>query len=180
LLLIFGGFHAKAQNQKPLTTDRDIVIIKGDNKSQEEGQICRDACGECKAANPLKYGIHGKKARSVLEKKAIGKNEFSSGFSQSNGNAHWRKHMAHYPGMTSQEYAEAALELIQSHCGGSIRGYVRENGQIVRYNAQTKDYVIGNNDEKLEIPVGIASMHRINEVKYERKMKEEAYGDDYY
>ena len=57
---------------------------------------------------------------------------------------------------------------------------VRKNGQIVRYNRLTGDYVIGNNDDDSVIPIGIATMYKINELAYDRFLKEEAYGDEYY
>jgi hypothetical protein len=57
---------------------------------------------------------------------------------------------------------------------------MRENGQIVRYNRITGDLVVGNNQPNDENAVGIATMHKIKEAKYERLLKEEAFGDDYY
>ena len=82
--------------------------------------------------------------------------------------------------MTEQEYKDAALELIQMPCGGNIRGYARENGQIIRYNRVTQDYVIGNNSYDYDIPIGIATMYKIDENKFDRLLKEEAYGNEYY
>ena len=113
-------------------------------------------------------------------KPSIGRNRFLHGFTEANGYSHWNKHKSQYPGMTVQDYVDEALKLIQSPCGGSIRGYARENGQIVRFNALTNDYVVGYNDSDGGIPYGIATMYKIDERVYERKLKEEAFGDDYY
>lgn len=110
----------------------------------------------------------------------IGRNTFFVGFMQPNLDAHWNKHFWQYKGISKKQYANTALDLIQSACGGNIRGYVRENGQIIRYNRSTNDYVVGNNDGRSGIPIGIATMYKLDELKYEQRMKEEAYGDEYY
>jgi hypothetical protein len=107
-----------------------------------------------------------------------GGNKFTVGFVPLNLSTHWRKHYSEYPGVTKAQYAAAALMLIQMPCGENIRGYIRENGQIVRYNRLTHDYVVGNNDDTSGIPLGIATMYKLDELKYEQRMKEEAFNDD--
>ena len=113
-------------------------------------------------------------------KAAVGKNKFTIGFNRRNLNVHFSKHKKAYPGMSKQDYDVAALTLIQQPCGGNIRGYVRENGQIVRYNRLTNDLVIGNNSEDSDVPIGIATMHKVSEYKFDRLLKEEAYGNEYF
>ncbi|MDR1019496.1 MAG: hypothetical protein LBL73_01960 [Synergistaceae bacterium] len=108
-----------------------------------------------------------------------GANTFQTGFTKPNLDAHFSKHKKDYAGISKQQYGDEALLLIQSKAEGDIRGYVRENGQIVRYNRITGDLVIGNNQPNGENAIGIATMHKVKEAKYERLLKEEAFGDDY-
>ena len=166
------GFAAK----NPLTKDGKTDIIKVSDNYNE--YLCTDTSGEYKAKNPLKCKVHGEQYR--LRKAGIGINKFIIGFNDKNLKSHFRKHRKEYPGLSEQDYNNTALELIQKPCGADVRGYVRENGQIVRYNRITGDYVIGNNDEDSDIPIGIATMFKIKELAYDRFLKEEAYGDEYY
>ena len=140
--------------------------------------ICTDADEVCKAKAPSSCWKHGMQYN--IKNSAIGKNKFHTGFNKHNLEIHYKKHNRQYPGITKQAYDETALELMQQACGGNIRGYVRENGQIVRYNRTTNDMVIGNNNENNDVDVGIATMYKIKERDFDRFLKEEAYGDDYY
>jgi len=120
---------------------------------------------ECQAENLAKYRQHKAQAQR-LRKAAIGKNRFTSGFSALNRRAHWNRHRNQYSSMSEQEYAREALRLIQLPCGGDIRGYARENGQIIRYSRLTGNYVVGYNDEDKTIPHGIATMYKLDERVY--------------
>jgi hypothetical protein len=66
------------------------------------------------------------------------------GFSESNLETHWETHQHEYDGMTKEQYAARALELIQMPVGGDIHGYKNKYGQIVRYDARTNDFVKGH------------------------------------
>ena len=91
---------------------------------------------------------------------ATGANKFSKGFSKQNLDAHWdgsqkaHSHKAEYPGMTRQQYAERALDLVQQPVKGNILGYKNKNGQICRYDKTTNDFVKGRPNE------GIATMFK--------------------
>jgi hypothetical protein len=122
----------------------------------------------------------GRYPKGSGEKDRSGANKFDTGFSEHNLNVHFGKHQKEYAEMPKADYSDAAFQLIQSRCGGNIRGYVRENGQIVRYNRLTGDLVIGNDRADNDLDIGIATMHKIPEVKFDRLLKEEAFGDDYY
>ena len=86
-----------------------------------------------------------------------GANRFQQGFSSQNLNAHWdgpHSHAKEYPELTKEEYAQRALELVQSPVSGSVDGYKNARGQVVRYDRATNDYVVGNPD------LGIATMFK--------------------
>lgn len=56
--------------------------------------------------------------------------------------------------MNKQQYQSRALELAQMPVGGDIDGYMTEEGQIVRYDRKTNDFVKGHPG------VGIATMFK--------------------
>lgn len=96
--------------------------------------------------------------KSSDEISAVGANKFEKGFSKHNLDEHWggtHDHSAEYPGYTKEQYAERALQLVQSEADGkNILGYKNSNGQIARYDVKTNDYVIGRPSE------GIATMFK--------------------
>ena len=62
-------------------------------------------------------------------------------------------HSAQYPGFTKEQYAQRALDLIQSPADGKrILGYKNAKGQVVRYDKEANDYVAG------DPRIGIATM----------------------
>lgn len=89
---------------------------------------------------------------------ALGANKFENGFSENNLNEHWggsHDHSAEYPGFTKEQYAQRALELIQSAADGkNILGYKLQDGTIARYDVKNNDYVKGHPN------VGISTMFK--------------------
>lgn len=89
---------------------------------------------------------------------STGKNKFLCGFSEKNLDRHWggtSDHSAQYPGMTREQYAQAALSLIQSPADGkSILGYSTARGAVVRYDVTANDFVKGYPGN------GIATMYK--------------------
>lgn len=105
---------------------------------------------------------------------ATGPNKFTQGFSQRNLEAHWdgtHGHSRQYPGMTMQEYAKRALELIQKPVRGNVLGYKNAQGQIVRYDRETNDFVKGHPS------LGIATMFKpaAGEAYFLRKKEQEGF-----
>lgn len=96
--------------------------------------------------------------KSSAEISAVGANKFEKGFSKHNLDEHWggtHDHSAEYPGYTKEQYAERALELVQSAADGkNVLGYKNSCGQVVRYDINKNDFVIGRPSE------GIATMFK--------------------
>lgn len=100
--------------------------------------------------------------------RATGANKFERGFSKNNLQNHAKHLNQQYSGMTLEQYEQTAMDLIQSPVGGDIDGYVRSNGQIVRYNKKTNDFVVGRPEQ------GIATMHKLYDgERYFQKQKSE-------
>ena len=102
---------------------------------------------------------------------ATGVNHFKQGFSQHNLDEHWsgaHSHAKEYPGYTKEQYAQRALELVQSPADGkNILGYKNADGQVARYDRATNDYVVGNPE------IGIATMFKPSAgEKYFNRLKE--------
>ena len=161
---IYANFHLTHGKTK------DRIFLETNNH-------CDGSVDECRAKNRMMCRVHGERHRKQI---STGRNKFTSGFTSSNSRVHWRRHGHDYPNMTESDYAKEALRLIQLPCGGDIRGYALETGQIVRYNRITTDFVVGNNNSNSDIPYGIASMYKMDEQRFDRLLKEEAFGDDYY
>lgn len=101
---------------------------------------------------------------------ATGENYFNRGFSKHNLEKHWggsSDHSAQYPNYTREQYAERALQLIQSKADGkNILGYKNALNEIVRYDVNTNDFVKGNPK------IGIKTMFKPkNEQKYYESRK---------
>lgn len=96
--------------------------------------------------------------KSSAEISAVGANKFEKGFSEHNLAEHWggtHDHSEQYPGFTKEQYAQRALELIQSAADGeNILGYKNARGQVARYDVKNNDYVIGRPAQ------GIATMFK--------------------
>jgi len=79
---------------------------------------------------------------------AFGENHFKEGFSPENLEKHWvgnSSHSAQYPEFTKEQYAQRALELVQSAADGkNILGYKTSDDVIVRYDVKENDYVKGH------------------------------------
>ena len=79
---------------------------------------------------------------------ALGANKFEQGFSEENLDRHWggiSDHSKEYKGFTREQYAQRALELVQSAADGkNILGYKLSDGTVVRYDVNTNDYVKGH------------------------------------
>lgn len=99
----------------------------------------------------------GGKLQSSAKVSATGANKFDKGFSEDNLSAHWdgaHSHAKEYPKLTKEEYAQRALDLVQSPVGGNIDGYKNARGQVVRYDKSSNDFVAGKPD------LGIATMFK--------------------
>ena len=96
--------------------------------------------------------------KSSAEISAVGANKFEKGFSEHNLVEHWggtHDHSAEYPGYTKEQYAERALELVQSAADGkNILGYKLQDGTIARYDVKTHDYVKGHPN------IGVSTMFK--------------------
>ena len=73
-----------------------------------------------------------------------GSNEVNNKFdTDSKAVNHANKHISrHYPSLSMADYTEKAARLASSPVGGDIRGFSRDNGDIVRYNRRTGDFAI--------------------------------------
>ncbi|MGI5885525.1 MAG: phage portal protein [Candidatus Spyradocola sp.] len=116
-------------------------------------------------------------ASDAPEVSATGANRFEKGFSKRNLDAHWdgeHTHKEQYPGMTKEQYAQRARQLIEKPVGKGILGYKNSSGQIVRYDSKTNDFVKGRPDK------GIATMFKPSKGRdyYERKKAEEGIDDE--
>lgn len=80
---------------------------------------------------------------------ATGENHFTQGFTKYNLNRHFggggdSDHSDQYPGYTKEQYAQRALDLVQSRADGKrILGYKTPEGEVVRYDTATNDYAKG-------------------------------------
>jgi len=54
------------------------------------------------------------------------------------------KHSRQYPGFTKEQYAQRAHALIKSAINDHIVGYKSSNGNIVRFDESTNDFVKGS------------------------------------
>ena len=75
----------------------------------------------------------------------IGANPELKGFTKKNLAKHWkggeRDHSKEYPGFTKEQYARRALELARSPVSDHVLGYKAANGDIVRFDESTNDFV---------------------------------------
>ena len=85
---------------------------------------------------------------------AAGANPYMPAFTESNLESHWASHKNEYTGMTKEQYAQRAHDLIRSATSESILGYKSKNGSIVRYDKNTHDFVQG-------FDTGIATMFKL-------------------
>ena len=113
----------------------------------------------------LTNSSHGGILQPSQKVSPTGENKFLRGFSEKNLDRHWggtSDHSAQYPGMTREQYAQAALSLVQSPADGkSILGYSTASGAVVRYDVTTNDFVKGYPGN------GIATMYKPTKgVKY--------------
>ena len=83
-----------------------------------------------------------------------GANEFRSGFSKENLDNHWKKHFEEYKGYTKEQYAQGALDLVQTATSETILGYKNARGQVVRYDMESGNFVKGHPE------IGISTMYR--------------------
>ena len=79
---------------------------------------------------------------------ALGANKFERGFSEEGLDIHWggeSDHSGEYEGFTREQYAQRALDLIQSAADNKyIFGYKMSDGTIVRYDIKENDFVKGH------------------------------------
>lgn len=157
----FGSGGGKNDEEKPSKPD-DEIIEKGSSseKKTEEKELTEEA------------------KRSKLKSSSKGENIFTRGFSKRNLDRHWEggtsDHSEQYPDLDKEGYSQRALDLVQMAVGGNIEGYANENGQVVRYDKESNDFVKGRPDE------GIATMFKPTDgiEYYYRWKKREAMEDD--
>ena len=92
------------------------------------------------------------------------------GFTQKNLDKHFGSgfasdHLKQYPGFTKEQYAQRAHDLVRSAVGDNVLGYKVANGNIVRFDESTNDFVKGGNS-------GIRTMFKPDEGTqyFERQM----------
>lgn len=86
---------------------------------------------------------------------ATGANKFERGFSEKNLVRHVNKHRTKdYPNLTTEEYNQYALKLVQSKTTKDILGYKTADNAVVRYRISTNDFVKGYPK------TGIATMYK--------------------
>ena len=127
----------------------DTALTNGENNDTiivGNNDICKDANGECRAKDPSKCPVHGNKGGESGTINPSGANEFKvKGFrNKQKLNNHFKDHQAEYPGLTKEQYAQRALELVESPIGNGIKGHADNNGQIVRYDTATNDFAKGH------------------------------------
>ena len=87
-----------------------------------------------------------------------GVNIFKFGFSEENLDTHWTggdsDHSREYLSYTKEQYAQEALELVQSATSDTILGYKNKLGQIIRYDTVKNNFVKGHPN------VGIVTMFK--------------------
>lgn len=75
----------------------------------------------------------------------MGANPELPGFTAKNLAKHWAggesDHSEDYPGFTKEQYAQRALELARSPVSDHVLGYRAANGDIVRFDESTNDFV---------------------------------------
>lgn len=62
-------------------------------------------------------------------------------------NNHWkngRTHQEEYPGWTMEQYEKRSVELVEKPVGGNIVGHKDKDGQVIRYDKNTNDFVKGH------------------------------------
>ncbi|MCL2197544.1 MAG: hypothetical protein FWB80_01340 [Defluviitaleaceae bacterium] len=79
---------------------------------------------------------------------AIGANPDLPGFTEENLNKHFGSgsksdHSKQYQGFTKEQYAKRAHVLVTSKVSDNILGYRASNGNIVRFDESTNDFVKG-------------------------------------
>lgn len=157
----------KAQTQWLEAEKRLAELRINDCHDEVTGQFKEKTSGG--VDNSEKSGI----IKSSAEISAVGANKFDKGFSKHNLDEHWggsHDHSAEYPNFTKEQYAERALQLIQSEADGkNILGYKLSDGTIARYDAKNNDYVKGHPN------IGIATMFKPKQKSvyfHNRKRKE--------
>jgi len=94
-------------------------------------------------------------AKNIFNISGRGANIFEKGFSEENLNEHWTggdsDHSREY---FKEQYAQEALDLMQSATSDTILGYKNALGQIVRYDKVKNNFVKGHPNE------GIATMFK--------------------
>lgn len=125
----------------------------------------------------LTGGEESGKLKSSQKISATGANKFEKGFSEKNLARHWTggdsDHSKEYPSFTKEQYAQRALNLVQSPADGkNILGYCTKDGAVARYDTRTNDFVKGYPQ------TGVATMFKPSRGKkyFDEHIKSE--GDD--
>ena len=158
-----------------------------DQSRDDAGRFADEGKAAAKAAAPQKTaggGLTNADTGATMKKQQLpsstGANRFKKGFAQKNLDAHWdgdgktQPHKNQYRGLTKDQYAARALQLVQSRADGTdILGYVTQNGAVVRYSVKQNDFVKGYPSG------GIATMFkpRTGQKYFDRKKNQEGVPD---
>lgn len=107
-----------------------------DQPRDEKGRFANKEIG-------LTNGEKSGNMKSSQKVSATGANRFEKGFSKANLKRHIKKHGSEYPGLSSEEYDQYALELIQQPVSKDVLGYKTVDNAVVRYRMSTNDFVKG-------------------------------------
>lgn len=88
-------------------------------------------------------GRKGLRGGSAPEVSAEGENVKCKGFKDKEAEDRHVKHLREFPGLTFDEYKEKGIDFLSKPCGGSIKGYATESGEIARFNEETGEYAKG-------------------------------------
>ena len=118
---------------------------KGIFRTAKNGKVYKlnTETGETSGLGPE---IDGENEVGTLDKPApIGKNLQITGFAKGNLDRHGEggesDHSEDYSSFTKEQYAQRALELARSPVSEHVLGYMATNGDIVRYDESTNDWV---------------------------------------
>ena len=140
-----GKIHNDDKNVPDDEENRSWVTINGHHVLLD-----KDGAGGGAANNSSKGVDNSAESGKIKgdEISALGANKFDRGFSPENLDRHWggiSDHSKEYEEFTKEQYAQRALELVQSAADNKyIFGYKKADGTIVRYDIRTNDYVKGH------------------------------------
>ncbi len=86
-------------------------------------------------------------ATEAGEQLALGSGRFTNGnFAPGQLESHFAKHAGEWGAIGEDAYLARARSMLSSDVGGEIRGAVRANGDVLRYNVRTNEFAVGASD----------------------------------